>query len=83
VPNPRDAGWMVRVARADAWAAKLGPTIAGIQATGTTSLKGIARALMARGIRTPRGHGVWTSIQVARVLARIGVKVSPDTGRES
>ena len=69
--NPRDAGWMVRVARANARATELAPIIAEIRAAGTVSLNGIARALTARGVPTPRGHGVWSSVQVARVLARI------------
>jgi hypothetical protein len=42
-----------RMERADERAAKLALVIAEIQATGVTSLRGIAAALNARGIRTP------------------------------
>ncbi len=50
-------------------AADLIPVIADIQAGGATSLRAIAAQLNERGIPTARG-GEWTSIQVARVLAR-------------
>jgi hypothetical protein len=40
-----------------------------VQASGVTTLKGIAAALQARGIRTPRGNVVWAPAQVARLLA--------------
>jgi hypothetical protein len=52
-------------------AAELAPTIAELRAAGITSKKGIARALNARGVGTPRGVGEWRAIQVARVLARL------------
>jgi DNA invertase Pin-like site-specific DNA recombinase len=50
-------------------AADLTPVIADIRAGGATSLRAIAAQLNERGIPTARG-GEWTSIQVARVLAR-------------
>jgi hypothetical protein len=40
-----------------------------IQASGVTSLRGIARALAARGVKTARG-GDWSDGQVAAVLRR-------------
>ena len=40
-----------------------------IQASGVTSLRGIARALTARGVKTARG-GDWSDVQVAAVLRR-------------
>jgi DNA invertase Pin-like site-specific DNA recombinase len=40
-----------------------------IQASGVQSLRGVARALSARGIKTARG-GVWTPVQVADILRR-------------
>jgi DNA invertase Pin-like site-specific DNA recombinase len=40
-----------------------------VQASGITTLKGIAAALQARGVRTPRGNVVWAPAQVARLLA--------------
>jgi Recombinase len=42
--------------------------IADIQAAGVTSLSGIARALQARGIKTPGGKEVWHARQVSRLL---------------
>jgi DNA invertase Pin-like site-specific DNA recombinase len=50
-------------------AADLMPIIADVEAGGATSLRAIAAQLNERGIPTARG-GEWTSIQVARVLAR-------------
>ena len=44
--------------------------IADIQAAGVTSLSGIARALQARGIRTPSGKLVWHARQVSRLLGK-------------
>jgi hypothetical protein len=40
-----------------------------IQASGVTSLRGIARVLAARGVKTARG-GDWSDVQVAAVLRR-------------
>lgn len=40
-----------------------------IRASGVTTLAGIAAALQARGIRTPRGHAEWKPAQVSRLLA--------------
>lgn len=45
------------------------PIIKEVQATGLKSLTGIAGALNARGVRSPRG-GVWHPTQVKRVLER-------------
>jgi len=42
--------------------------IADIQAAGVNSLSGIARALEARGIKTPSGKGAWHARQVSRLL---------------
>jgi DNA invertase Pin-like site-specific DNA recombinase len=39
-----------------------------IKASGVTTLKGIAAALQARGVRTPRGHIDWKPAQVSRLL---------------
>jgi len=54
---------------ADAFAANVRPIIKEIQASGVTSLHGIARALAARGVKTARG-GEWSDVQVAAVLRR-------------
>jgi len=44
--------------------------IADIQRAGVTSLSEIAKALQARGIRTPAGKPNWHAGQVARLLAK-------------
>jgi DNA invertase Pin-like site-specific DNA recombinase len=67
----REAGCKAVTARADARAADLAPTVADIQAAGTTSLRGIAAELNRRGIRTPRGVGEWKAGQVSQLLARL------------
>ena len=43
-----------------------------IQASGITSLCGVAKALSARGIKTARG-GAWTVVQVSNILTRSGL----------
>jgi DNA invertase Pin-like site-specific DNA recombinase len=59
----------VRSEAADAFAANVRPIIKEIQASGVSSLRGVARALTARGIRSPRGRD-WSDVQVAAVLRR-------------
>jgi DNA invertase Pin-like site-specific DNA recombinase len=56
-------------AAADAFAARVLPTIHDIQRHGAPSLRAIAETLNARGILTPRG-GTWSAMQVHNVLAR-------------
>ena len=46
------------------------PVIQQVRASGVTSLRGIARVLNARGIRTARG-GKWAATQVGVVLKRV------------
>jgi len=58
-------------ARASTRAADIAPTIAELQAAGATSLRAIAAGLNARRIPTARGEGVWSAVQVARVLDRL------------
>jgi DNA invertase Pin-like site-specific DNA recombinase len=58
----RKASIKVRSEAADAFAAN-------VQASGVRSLRGVARALNARGIRSPRGRD-WSDVQVAAVLRR-------------
>jgi DNA invertase Pin-like site-specific DNA recombinase len=53
-------------------AADLAPTIAELRASCVTSLRRLAAALNARGIPTARGNGVWSPVQVKRVLERLG-----------
>jgi DNA invertase Pin-like site-specific DNA recombinase len=57
--------------RADQYSANIIPLIREIQASGVKSLRGVARALAARGIPTARG-GSWTSVQVSAILLRAG-----------
>jgi hypothetical protein len=40
-----------------------------IQKSGVSSLRGVAKALSARGIKTARG-GEWTAVQVSEILRR-------------
>jgi DNA invertase Pin-like site-specific DNA recombinase len=72
--NPRlaQARAEVNAARreaADAFAARVLPIIHQIQKTGVSSLRGVAKALSARGIKTARG-GEWTAVQVSDILRR-------------
>lgn len=54
---------------ADAFAANVLPIVKSIQATGVTSLRGVAEVLNTRGVRTARG-GQWQAATVARLLER-------------
>ena len=54
---------------ADKFAANALPIIRQVQASGVTTLRGIAGALTARGIPTARG-GAWTPVQVSAILQR-------------
>ncbi|MEJ0072138.1 MAG: recombinase family protein [Pseudomonadota bacterium] len=72
--NLRDAQTLGRESqrlRADQAAKKLLPVIAQIRAAGATTLRGVAVALTARGIKTARG-GDWTAAAVQRVERRVG-----------
>src|SRR5262245_15884554 len=55
--------------RADRYSANVLPVIREIQRSGIKSLRGVARALAARGIPTGRG-GAWSPVQVSAILAR-------------
>src|SRR5580704_2401922 len=54
---------------ADRYSANVLPVIREIQRSGVKSLRGIARALAARGVSTARG-GAWTPVQVSDILRR-------------
>jgi DNA invertase Pin-like site-specific DNA recombinase len=56
--------------KADRHSANILPLIREIQTTGIKSLRGIARALAARGVGTARG-GSWTAVQVSDILRRL------------
>jgi DNA invertase Pin-like site-specific DNA recombinase len=58
-----------RMAQADQFASNIQPLVLQIKAAGIRTLNGIAEALNARGLRTPRG-GDWQAVQVKRVLER-------------
>ena len=58
------------MAQAARHAADVLPYITAARSAGATSLAEIARALTARGIRTPAGGLEWCDVQVRRVLAR-------------
>jgi len=65
----RRASIKARSEIANAFAANVRPIIKEIQASGVTSMRGIARALTARGVKTARG-GDWSDVQVAAILRR-------------
>ena len=52
-----------------AFARNVLPVVREIQQAGTTDMRGIAKALNARGVRTPRG-GVWHQSRVRNLLLR-------------
>jgi DNA invertase Pin-like site-specific DNA recombinase len=56
-------------AAAEAFAANVLPIVRELQAAGVTTLRGLADALNARGVRSSRG-GAWGSSAVRNVLAR-------------
>jgi hypothetical protein len=70
-PGAHEAAARARIARAVAKAVDVAPIVAELQAAGVTSLNGIATALNARGVRTPRGRSRWYASQVARLLKRL------------
>lgn len=51
------------------FAMNVAPAIHQVQASGVTSLRGVASVLNAHGVRTARG-GRWAATQVSMVLAR-------------
>jgi DNA invertase Pin-like site-specific DNA recombinase len=71
-PKPHEAsklGVAARQANADRFAANVLPIIKEIQASGVTTLRGVAHALDARGIPTARGMS-WSAEAVSNVLKR-------------
>jgi DNA invertase Pin-like site-specific DNA recombinase len=66
-------GRQVSQQEAEAFARSVLPIIRAVQRSGTTSLRGIASALNARGIRTARG-GTWQVSNVRNVLRRAEAK---------
>ena len=70
-PAARRAAIEVRAARAKQSAANLAPLVRALQASGVTSLNGIAAALIEHHVPTPAGRVHWHAMQVARVLKRL------------
>ena len=76
--NPTNAGQAAAVGRdvqakaADHFAGTIMPIIASLQKSGVTSLRGISKALNARGVRSVRG-GLWQVSNVRNLLARTQV----------
>lgn len=68
-------GAAVQREAADAFALRLAPIIAALQAQGVTTTRAIAQALNARGERTARG-GEWQSATVARILNRLSTEAA-------
>ena len=71
-PSPQRAGLVgaaAMVRQADLRAANTAPIIQEIRRAGITTMAGIAQALNARGVDSPRGR-TWGASQVWRVLQR-------------
>ena len=60
-----------RAAGADDFVQTVASVIRAIQGEGVTTLRGIARELVARKVETRRG-GTWTPVQVTDLLKRLG-----------
>jgi DNA invertase Pin-like site-specific DNA recombinase len=69
IATARVLGSAANKSAADRFAANVVPLIRQIQASGATSLRGVAAALTARGVPTARG-GEWSAVQVANALRR-------------
>jgi DNA invertase Pin-like site-specific DNA recombinase len=65
----RDQAAAATKAISDRYAENTLPIVRQIQASGITGLRGIARALAARGVATAR-RGQWTPVQVSNLLKR-------------
>jgi DNA invertase Pin-like site-specific DNA recombinase len=61
-----------RTAQANQFASNVVPVVLQVKSAGVQTLKGIAEALNARGLRTPRG-GEWQAVQVKRIMERHSV----------
>ena len=73
-PEGIDTSHIARAARsvkASAKAKNIAAVISDIERSGISTLAGVAQALQARGIKTPRGNDNWTATQVARVQQRL------------
>jgi DNA invertase Pin-like site-specific DNA recombinase len=74
--NPRNAGEaaamgrQVQAADADTFAANIMPIVDAVRASGVADLRGLAKALNSRGVRTARG-GRWHVSNVKNVIDRV------------
>lgn len=64
-------GAATMAAKADQLAANVGPIVRELKASGVTSLRAIAEALGARGIKTARGSTSWNAMSVRAILQRM------------
>jgi hypothetical protein len=71
IPTTQRAACEAHRTLANKRATELAPVVKALQATGVTSLNGIAAALNERGVPTVAGSGHWHPTQVRRVLARL------------
>lgn len=72
-PNPKKGsrvGIKVLKQQADEYADRVLPIVSELQRHGYHTLRDIARGLMARGVKTPRGNSEWRPSQVANLLKR-------------
>lgn len=67
----------VRQEGAERAAQRLALEIEALRAEGISTLAGVAKGLMARGVQTPCGGANWTRTTVARVLARLACDRHP------
>jgi len=70
IAQAREAADAARKVKADQFADNVAPVIRQVQAAGCVTLREIAAALNARGIKTRRGLLNWTPAGVNRVIAR-------------
>ena len=73
VPPCAAAAATSRAEQATRTAHRLTLELEALRAEGITTNAGLARALTARGVATPRGGCIWTHTTVARVVDRLGV----------
>lgn len=65
-------GTEIIIAKADAYADRVGPIVREIiRKSGASTMREIAAALQARGVETPRGNTDWAPSQVSNLLKRV------------
>lgn len=79
-PLAQPLGAAASKANAERFAANVLPIIREIQASGVTTLRGVARALNARGVPSARG-APWSEVAVSNILKRAAKATpSPSSG---